>query len=80
MQKKVDSLSKEFERRVLAFQKAENKITDSKLSEKPEPDISHTVEYLESCKELLEKFKKKLACARGHPKWIRDRLGYHLSH
>ncbi|CAL9071307.1 unnamed protein product [Musa textilis] len=51
--KKVDALAKELERRVLAFQKAEDKVLDLKLSEN-EP------EHLAGKKEMLDMLRKKL--------------------
>ncbi|CAL9146095.1 protein ALTERED PHOSPHATE STARVATION RESPONSE 1-like [Musa acuminata AAA Group] len=51
--KKVDALTKELERRVLAFQKAEDKVLDLKLSEN-EP------EHLAGKKEMLDMLRKKL--------------------
>ncbi|XP_074564474.1 protein ALTERED PHOSPHATE STARVATION RESPONSE 1-like [Curcuma longa] len=60
--RKVDSLTKELERRMFAFQKMEIKILDSKLLEDDhsEPEISHRIEHLDDRKELLDMFKKKL--------------------
>lgn len=59
--RKVDSLAKELDRRVLAFQKAENKVLETKLSDvKPEPDVRDRMEYLAGRKELLNMFRKKL--------------------
>ncbi|WOL13173.1 hypothetical protein Cni_G21942 [Canna indica] len=64
--KKVDSLTKELDRRVSAFQKAETKILDLKLSENnSEHDVCHRVEYLENRKELLDMFRKKLEIERA---------------
>lgn len=51
--KKVDALTKELERRVLAVQKAEDKVLDLKLSEN-EP------EHLAGKKEMLDMLRKKL--------------------
>ncbi|RRT36199.1 hypothetical protein B296_00053584 [Ensete ventricosum] len=56
--KKVDALTKELERRVLAFQKAEDKVLDLKLSEN-EP------EHLAGKKEMLDMLRKKLAMEKG---------------
>ena len=58
--RKVDGLAKELDRRVLDFQKAENKVLESKLSDKPEPDVRDRVEYLSGRKDLLDIFRKKL--------------------
>ncbi|KAM0942462.1 hypothetical protein DsansV1_C15g0138521 [Dioscorea sansibarensis] len=59
--RKVDSLAKEFDRRMQALQKAETKILELNPSElKPEPDVRQRVEYLTERKDSLEMFKKKL--------------------
>ncbi|XP_020262965.1 uncharacterized protein LOC109838940 [Asparagus officinalis] len=59
--RKVDSLARELDKRVLAFQKAESKVLESKLSDlKPEPDVRDRMEYLTGRKELLDLFRKKL--------------------
>ncbi|XP_026665012.1 protein ROLLING AND ERECT LEAF 2-like [Phoenix dactylifera] len=59
--RKVDTLAKELDRRILAFQRAENKVLESKLLEhKPELDVRQRVEYLSERKELLVTFRKKL--------------------
>lgn len=59
--RKVDSLAKELDRKVLSFQKAENRILDSKLSDqKPEADVDHGNEYLEDKKDQLDTFRRRL--------------------
>ncbi|KAG1361008.1 nitrate regulatory gene2 protein [Cocos nucifera] len=59
--RKVDTLAKELDCRILAFQRAENKVLESKLLEhKPELDVRQRVEYLSERKELLVTFRKKL--------------------
>ncbi|XP_077231229.1 protein ALTERED PHOSPHATE STARVATION RESPONSE 1-like [Tasmannia lanceolata] len=59
--KKVDSLAKELDRRVLAFQRTENRVLESKLSElKSEPDVRQGVEYLAGRKDLLDMFRNRL--------------------
>lgn len=49
--RKVDGLAKELDRRILAFQKAE---------QKPEPDRQHQDEFLTEKRDLLDMFRKKL--------------------
>uniref|UniRef100_A0A5B7C0E7 DUF632 domain-containing protein n=1 Tax=Davidia involucrata TaxID=16924 RepID=A0A5B7C0E7_DAVIN len=59
--RKVNGLAKELDRRLLAFQREECKILESKLSEqKTEVDIRHRVEYLAERKSLLDMFRKRL--------------------
>ncbi|OVA15935.1 protein of unknown function DUF632 [Macleaya cordata] len=59
--RKVDGLAKELDRRINAFQRAENRILESKLSEeKVEQDVQHRVEYLAGRKDLLEMFRTRL--------------------
>ncbi|CBI37845.3 unnamed protein product, partial [Vitis vinifera] len=59
--RKVDGLAKELDRRILAFQKAENRVLEFKLSEqKPEPDGQHQDEYLTEKRDLLDMFRRKL--------------------
>lgn len=59
--RKVDSLSKELDGKILAFQKAENKIYELKLTDhKLEPEIDHRADYLKERKDLLDNFRKKV--------------------
>nr|DAD46712.1 TPA_asm: hypothetical protein HUJ06_016649 [Nelumbo nucifera] len=59
--RKVDSLSKELDRRVVSFQKEENRILQFKLSEqKTDSDGQHQVEYLTERRNLLNTFRKRL--------------------
>ncbi|KAA8532020.1 hypothetical protein F0562_006838 [Nyssa sinensis] len=59
--RKVNELAKELDRRVLAFQREECKILESKLSDqKTEVDIRHWAEYLAERKSLLDMFRKRL--------------------
>ncbi|KAL6346755.1 hypothetical protein AAG906_002871 [Vitis piasezkii] len=59
--RKVDGLAKELDRRILAFQKAENRVLEFKLSEqKPEPDGQHQDEHLTEKRDLLDMFRRKL--------------------
>ncbi|MCL7049217.1 hypothetical protein MKW94_010828 [Papaver nudicaule] len=59
--RKVDGLAKELDRRITAFQRAENRILESKLSEqKLELDVENRFEYLTERKDLLDMFRKRL--------------------
>ncbi|KAK3010684.1 hypothetical protein RJ639_011192 [Escallonia herrerae] len=59
--RKVDGLSKELDRKILAFQKAENRIFEFKVSErKSEQETEHRGEYLKERKELLDNFRTKV--------------------
>lgn len=59
--RKVDGLAKDLDKRVLAFQRTENRILESKHSEtKGEPDVRQCVEYLAGRKDLLDIFRTKL--------------------
>ncbi|KAJ4966516.1 hypothetical protein NE237_018365 [Protea cynaroides] len=59
--RKVDRLAVELDRRVLAFQRTENRILESKASEqKTEPDVQHRVEYLVGRKDQLDEFRSGL--------------------
>ncbi|KAL7237336.1 hypothetical protein ACSBR2_003595 [Camellia fascicularis] len=59
--RKVDGVAKELDRKILAFQKAENKIFESKLSDhNSEPDIEHRAECLKEKKDLLDGFRRRV--------------------
>lgn len=59
--RKVDSLSKELERKILTFQKAEKRICELKLADHPEDQgIDHQAEFLKERKDLLDNFKNKV--------------------
>ncbi|KAA8546126.1 hypothetical protein F0562_020980 [Nyssa sinensis] len=59
--RKVDSLAKELNRKVLAFQKAESRIFESKRSDhNSELDVEHQAEYLKEKKDLLDNFRRKV--------------------
>lgn len=59
--RKVDSLSKELERKILAFQKTEKRICELKLADHAEDqEIDHRAEFLKERKDLLDNFKKKV--------------------
>lgn len=59
--RKVDSLAKELDRKVLAFQKMESRFLESKLTEKKSGlDLEHQNEYLTEKKDHLDMFRRKL--------------------
>lgn len=59
--RKVDSLSKELDRKILGFQKAENKFYEIKLTDhKLDPESDPGAEYLKERKDLLDNFRKKV--------------------
>lgn len=64
--RKVDGLAKELDRKVLGFQRTENRILESKLLEtKADPDMRQRVEYLAGRKDLLDLFRAKLDGEKG---------------
>nr|XP_004231454.2 nitrate regulatory gene2 protein-like [Solanum lycopersicum] len=59
--RKVDSMSKELDRKTLAFQKVENKLYEFKLTDRSsELEIDHRAEYLKERKDLLDNFRKRV--------------------
>ncbi|OMO74553.1 hypothetical protein CCACVL1_16620 [Corchorus capsularis] len=63
--RKVDGMAKELDRRTMAFQKAETRFLESKLSEhKPEPEMEQRDEYLTEKKDQLDMFRKRLDMER----------------
>ncbi|XP_060168655.1 protein ALTERED PHOSPHATE STARVATION RESPONSE 1-like [Lycium barbarum] len=59
--RKVDSMSKELDRKTLAFQKAENKLYEFKLTDRSsELEDDHRAEYLKERKDLLDDFRKRV--------------------
>ncbi|PON89940.1 hypothetical protein TorRG33x02_142260 [Trema orientale] len=58
--RKVDSLAKELDRRILAFQKTEGRFLESKLIEHKESDAEHPKEYLTEKKDQLDMFRRRL--------------------
>ncbi|XP_006367871.1 uncharacterized protein [Solanum tuberosum] len=59
--RKVDSMSKELDRKTLAFQKVENKLYEFKLTDRSsEIEIDHRAEYLKERKDLLDNFRKRV--------------------
>ncbi|XP_009589344.1 protein ALTERED PHOSPHATE STARVATION RESPONSE 1-like [Nicotiana tomentosiformis] len=58
---KVDSMSKELDRKTLAFQKVENKLYEFKLTDRSsELEVDHRAEYLKERKDLLDNFRKRV--------------------
>ncbi|XVE48825.1 hypothetical protein DITRI_Ditri01bG0033500 [Diplodiscus trichospermus] len=63
--RKVDGMAKELDRRTLAFQKAETRFLESKLTEqKSEPEMEQRNEYLTEKKDQLNMFRKRLEVER----------------
>lgn len=63
--RKVDSLAKELDRRIVAFQKTESRFLESKLTElKSESDLEYRNEYLTEKKDQLDMFRRKLDVER----------------
>lgn len=59
--RKVDGLAKELERKVLAFQRAERRVLESKISgQEGEIHVRSRVEYLTEKKEQLEAFRERV--------------------
>ncbi|XP_065854878.1 protein ALTERED PHOSPHATE STARVATION RESPONSE 1-like [Euphorbia lathyris] len=59
--RKVDGLARELEKRNLAFQRAERRVLESKISEhESQASIRNRVEYLTEGKRLLDVFKMRL--------------------
>ncbi|KAJ8530302.1 hypothetical protein K7X08_037137 [Anisodus acutangulus] len=59
--RKVDSMSKELDRKTLAFQKVENKLYEFKLTDRSsELEDDHRAEYLKERKDLLDNFSKRV--------------------
>ncbi|KAK4740372.1 hypothetical protein R3W88_004069 [Solanum pinnatisectum] len=59
--RKVDSMSKELDRKTLAFQKVENKLYEFKLTDRSsEIEIDHRAGYLKERKDLLDNFRKRV--------------------
>lgn len=63
--RKVDSLAKELDRRILAFQKTESRFLEPKLTEhKSKSDMDHQSDYLTEKKDQLDMFRRKLDVER----------------
>ncbi|KAL8188667.1 hypothetical protein R6Q57_029687 [Mikania cordata] len=60
--RKVDSLSKELDRKILAFQKTETKIPNLELCELA---VDQRADYLKERKEYLDEFRAKVELERG---------------
>ncbi|KAL6963680.1 hypothetical protein U1Q18_034686 [Sarracenia purpurea var. burkii] len=59
--RKVDRLAKELDRKILAFQKAENRVFESKLLDhNSEPDLEHRSDVLREKKDLLDRFRRRV--------------------
>ncbi|XP_062081558.1 protein ALTERED PHOSPHATE STARVATION RESPONSE 1-like [Humulus lupulus] len=58
--RKVDSLAKELDRRVLAFQKTEGRFLESKFIEHKESDAENPNEYLNEKKDQLDMLRRRL--------------------
>ncbi|KAL0383914.1 UNVERIFIED_CONTAM: protein ALTERED PHOSPHATE STARVATION RESPONSE 1 [Sesamum radiatum] len=59
--RKVDSLSKELDKKILAFQKADNRISEFALTEKnAELEMDHQTQSLVERKDMLENFRKRV--------------------
>ena len=59
--RKVDGLASELDRKVLAFQRAESRILESKLHEhESQANVRSRIEYLTEKKAMLDMFRKRL--------------------
>ncbi|KAI3446281.1 hypothetical protein Pfo_002946 [Paulownia fortunei] len=59
--RKVDRLSKELDKKILAFQKAENRIFEFRLTDKDtEPEMEHQAESLVEGKDMLDNFQRRV--------------------
>ncbi|KAL0334559.1 UNVERIFIED_CONTAM: protein ALTERED PHOSPHATE STARVATION RESPONSE 1 [Sesamum radiatum] len=59
--RKVDSLSKELDKKIIAFQKADNRISEFALTEKiAELEMDHQAQSLVERKDMLEIFRKRI--------------------
>ncbi|KAJ0513711.1 hypothetical protein HanRHA438_Chr10g0450841 [Helianthus annuus] len=65
--RKVDSLSKELDRKILAFQKTENRVFETKLPslELCELEVDQKADYLKQRKEYLDELRAKVELERG---------------
>nr|XP_043626891.1 protein ALTERED PHOSPHATE STARVATION RESPONSE 1-like [Erigeron canadensis] len=65
--RKADSLSKELDRKILAFQKTENRAFEPKSTnlELCEVDVDHQADYLKERKDYLDEFRAKVELERG---------------
>lgn len=62
--RKVDSLSKELDRKILAFQKTENRVFEPNL-ELCEIGVDHRADYLKERKDFLDGFRAKVELEKG---------------
>ncbi|KAK6159601.1 hypothetical protein DH2020_006915 [Rehmannia glutinosa] len=69
--RKVDILSKELDKRILAFQKAENRVLEFRLTDKnTEPEME---DHRESSKDILDDFRRKVDLEREkHHKYMQE--------
>ncbi|XP_011088630.1 uncharacterized protein LOC105169807 [Sesamum indicum] len=59
--RKVDSLSKELDKKIIAFQKADNRISEFRLTEKNAAlELDHQAQSLVERKDMLENFRKRV--------------------
>ncbi|KAM1006875.1 hypothetical protein COP2_003665 [Malus domestica] len=72
--RKVDSLAKELDRRIRAFQKTESRFLEPKLVEqKCETDIEHKTESLTERKEQIDMFRRKVDMEREkHQNYVQE--------
>ncbi|BFG42351.1 hypothetical protein CerSpe_286250 [Prunus speciosa] len=72
--RKVDSLAKELDRRILSFQKTESRLLEPKLTEhKCESDMERQSESLTEKKEQLDMFRRKLDVEREkHQNYMKE--------
>ncbi|TQD96336.1 hypothetical protein C1H46_018102 [Malus baccata] len=79
--RKVDSLAKELDRRVRAFQKTESRCLEPKLTEqKCETDMEHKTESLTEKKEQIDMFRRKVDMEREkHQNYIEETQGITLN-
>ncbi|KVH96520.1 protein of unknown function DUF632 [Cynara cardunculus var. scolymus] len=65
--RKVDSLSKELDRKILAFQKTENRVFETKIPnlELCELEVDHRADYLKERKDYLDELRAKVEQERG---------------
>ncbi|KAI3718269.1 hypothetical protein L6452_19133 [Arctium lappa] len=65
--RKVDSLSKELDRKILAFQKTENRVFETKIPnlELCEVEVDHRADYLKERKDYLDELRAKVEQERG---------------
>ncbi|CAL5063093.1 unnamed protein product [Urochloa decumbens] len=72
--RKVDSLSKELDKKLTAYKRAENRIIGTKLLEyKPEVDAKQRMEHLSEKKEMLNVLRRRIEMEKAkHQACVRD--------